>query len=749
MKRAVRNRWMKLLFTPLILFGLLLLLVSTGILFVQGRSTLAKLMAQGPGSHSTQIFGQWIEMRPGAALRPEYILQELKELGYEPARGEPQKPGQYTYFPPTLVVYTRDFAYPDRVLPAELIRLQFAGDRLEHVKGKNLLDDGGWRVEPKKLAELASRGEAARVHIRLAELPRYVPQAILAVEDKRFYHHGAFDVLGVGRALYVDLHGGRIRQGASTISQQLARSIFLTASRTWKRKILEGVFAVYLEARFKKSELLEMYMNQVYWGQNGSDSLLGIDSASRSFFGKSATQLSLGESALLAGLLQSPNHFSPRTVPSVALERRHLVLNLMLSQHLISGIEFQKADSEPLEVSPAIGHTNTAAYFLATLEDGLEQKYMVPNLADLGWRIFTTLDPVLQRIAEGALKPSVGQAALVAIDPHSGAVRAWVGGTKFQTSAYDRAALARRQPGSAFKPFVVLAALDQKHFTTASMLDDQPLSLRSSGGRWRPKNYDRNFRGKASVWDLLVQSLNVPAVELGLKVGLPTIADYAHRAGVQSAMRLVPSLPLGTSEVSVPELTNAYATLAAGGIFRSVYRIDSILDGQDRLVEEHQPAPQRVFDPGSVYLVTQMLRAVFTEGTARPAKELGFSFPAAGKTGTSENYQDAWFMGYTSSLACGVWVGFDKPKSLGRAAAGIALPVWVSFMNKALPLFPAETLEPPKDVIWKSIDVETGLLAKSGCKNHRNVAFLEGTAPVTFCSAHPGGLLGFFYRLRH
>ncbi len=365
-----------------------------------------------------------------------------------------------------------------------------------------------------------------------------------------------------------------------------------------------------------------------------------------------------------------------------------------------------------------------------------------------GWKIYTTLDPLLQHEAVLALRPPLGQAALVAIDPKSGAILSWVGGTNFQTSPFDRASDAKRQPGSAFKPFVALAALESRKVTTATLLDDKPLTLKGEKGSWTPQNYDHKYRGKVSVWDSVVYSLNVPMVRLAMLTGLSPILDVAKRAGIQSPLRQDLSLALGTSEVSLVELTGAYATLAAEGAESDPYSIQAI-NGQDgRIVESHMTVRAQVFAPETVYLVTQMLEAVLDAGTGRPARAMGFTAPAAGKTGTSENYQDAWFIGYTPDLVCGVWVGFDKPKSLGHSAAGIALPLWTSFMKKAIVLNPPQEFKEAQGLTWKTIDTDTGFLAKTGCLHRRRAGFLPGTEPTQDCPIHSGGIIGFFKRLR-
>jgi penicillin-binding protein 1B len=390
-----------------------------------------------------------------------------------------------------------------------------------------------------------------------------------------------------------------------------------------------------------------------------------------------------------------------------------------------------------------------APYFISTLQDALLQSYSLNVLMTQGWRIFTTLNPVLQAQATASLKPSEGQGALVALDVPTGAVRAWVGGTNYAASTYDRVIYAKRQPGSAFKPFVVLAALESRKATAATVLDDKPLTVKTPQGTWSPQNYDRKYRGSTNVWDALVYSLNVPMVRLAQLTGLETIVETARQVGIYSPLRPVPSLALGTSEVTVLELTAAYGTLANGGRYNAPYTIDTILDGDQNVVESHVPETHQGASEQAAFIVTEILKDVFEAGTAKPARSMGFTYSAAGKTGTSENYQDAWFVGYTPALACGVWVGHDQPKAMGRAAAGIALPVWSSFMQKALAVLPEAKWKEPDGLEWKTVDIESGELARSGCPRRRKIAFLSGTVPEKMCHLHPGGIFGFFYRLKN
>ncbi len=736
----------RLLFRLLAGLGLVLA-VSSAFLILKEHETLSRLVHPGENPRITEIYTRWLDLKMSNPPSWDRAVGWLEVLEYHAVSGAPAQPGEYHADYPALFVFARSFRYPDKDLPAQLLDLRFSGrrlDRIEAVSGHASLTE--WRLEPKRLAEWSSGSKTARVPIRVSELPPYVPRAILAIEDKRFFQHGAFDPIGILRAFWVDLRHAQLRQGASTISQQLARSIFLDVHRTWRRKVLEAALALYLELRYSKPQLLEMYLNQVYWGQAGSESLIGIESVSQSLFGKSARALTVAESATLAGMLQSPNRYSPRNTSNVAEERKKIVLGLMRDQKFITEDQYRSAITEKIRLIP-IKKSDEAAYFLAALRDQLSERYALPVLLSDGWKIFTTLDPLLQHEAVQVLKPPVGQAALVALGPKNGAILAWVGGTNYQTSPFDRAIDAKRQPGSAFKPFVALAALERRKVTTATLLEDKPLTLKGEKGSWMPQNYDRKYRGKASVWDSVVYSLNVPMVRLAMQTGLTAIIDAARRAGIQSPLREDLSLALGTSEVSLVELTGAYATLASGGVQSTPYSIQTILGQEGNILESHQTAPGQAFSPELTYVVTQMLEAVLDSGTGKAARAGGLAGPAAGKTGTSENYQDAWFVGYTTNLVCGVWVGYDKPRSLGRSAAGIALPLWTAFMKQAVALDPPQKFEEPPGLVWKTIDTDTGLLVRTGCPHRRKAAFLPGTEPTASCMLHEGGIVGLFKRL--
>jgi len=727
--------------------AVLLVVVSTYLIH-KGHETVSRLVHPETIPASTAVYSRWMDLNTRESCSRERILAWLQRLGYERMTGDPVKPGQYRDGLFGLTAFVRSFRYPDQEYPAQILELHFSNQRLDGITataGHAKLEE--WRLEPVLLAEWDSGVKTARVQVRISELPPYVPRAILAMEDKRFFQHGAFDPIGIARAFWVDVRHAQLRQGASTISQQLARSIFLDVHRTWRRKVLEAALAMYLEIRFSKPQLLEMYINQVYWGQDGPQTLLGIESAAESLFGKPARLLTVAESAVLAGMLQSPRRYSPRNASAVSAERKKIVLGLMRDQQYITEDQYAAAMAEPLHLAP-VGKSNEAAYFLAMLRDALGERYELTALLNGGWKIFTTLDPLLQHLAVQSLKPPAGQAALVTLDPKTGAIRSWVGGTNFQTNPFDHAIDAKRQPGSSFKPFVALAALESRKVTTATLLDDKPLTLKGIQGSWTPQNYDRKYRGKVSVWDSVVYSLNVPMVRLAMLTGLPSIVEAARRAGIESPLREDLSLALGSSEVSLVELTGAYGVFASEGKRLRPYSIQSVLDQNGTVLEDARLLPETAFAPELVYLVTQMLEAVLQVGTGKASQSFGLMIPAAGKTGTSENFQDAWFVGYTTRLLCGVWVGYDTPKSLGHSAAGIALPIWSAFMKEAANLDLPEQFEAPNTLVWKTIDPASGLLAKTGCPQRRKAAFLAGTEPVQDCHLHPGGLTGLFQRWR-
>ena len=573
----------------------------------------------------------------------------------------------------------------------------------------------------------------ARVPVRLGDLPDPLIQAVLAVEDQRFYEHHGLDIRRIGGALVANVKAGGIAQGGSTITQQLAKNLFLSAGRSPIRKIREAAIAIVLELRYDKPAILEAYLNEIYLGQDGGRAIHGVGAASRYYFGKEVRRVSLSESALLAGMIHAPNRHAPTRHQRAARERRDLVLRLMAEQKRISRATAERASRAGVSSRAWPARTVDARHF---------RDFVTANttgrLSSRGMAVYTTLDATLQRAAERAVasgldrlrSPEV-EGALVAIDPRTGEVLAMVGGRDYGASQFDRATAARRQPGSAFKPVVALAALERRDgenpaFTLASVVEDEPLRVATPAGPWQPTNYDQRFRGRVTVREAMEQSLNVPFARIGLVVGPDRIVATARRLGISSPLAAVPSLALGSSEVSLIELVRAYGVLAAGGKLAGARTIL----GQGKYGESVEPTTvaqaTQVVDPAVAYLVTSTLEGVVSRGTGRALNAEGRFEAIAGKTGTSNDWRDAWFIAYTPSLVVGVWVGFDDGRSLRMTGASAALPIVARFLQDAA-----------SDESWESFPVPDGITESYVAQSDggwmqecgTREVFLQGTEP--------------------
>jgi penicillin-binding protein 1A len=549
-----------------------------------------------------------------------------------------------------------------------------------------------------------------RIFVPLQQIPPTLRNAIIAVEDARFYSHFGVDLRGIARAAYANFRHGRVVEGGSTITQQLAKVLFLTPDRRFSRKVKEALLAFELEKRYSKDRLLELYLNQVYMGHGA----FGVEAAARMYFGKSVQELSLPEAAMLAALPRSPGNYSPFERPELAQRRRAIVVSRLLEQGYISEAEAKATNRAPLGLVPSERRRGSGQYFLEYLQQSLEAKYGSDVLYKSGLAIYTTLDLGLQRAAEDALRdgiqavaqrqgarvaargkgapaapPVPPEGAVVVMEPATGYVKALVGGADFSRTEFNRALHAHRQPGSAFKPFVYLAALEGGHEPT-EVLDDSPVRYVSAGKVWAPENYDGKFRGPVSLQQALEESINVPTIRLLEQIGVKAAIDAAQRAGIRSPLPHDLTLALGSGDVTLLELTAAYGTFANQGVHMEPLMVRYVTDAQGRLVEENIPQGQEAIDPGIANRLTAMLRGVVERGTAVAARVL--ERPVAGKTGTTNDFSNAWFVGYTPSLVAGVWVGYDRPRSLGNEETGArtALPIWVAIMRAALRDQPVE-----------------------------------------------------------
>ncbi|MBR0718026.1 transglycosylase domain-containing protein [Bradyrhizobium liaoningense] len=525
---------------------------------------------------------------------------------------------------------------------------------------------------------LAQRGEMAGANVALKDLPPYLPKAFIAIEDRRFYSHFGIDPVGIARALVTNVMHRGVSQGGSTLTQQLAKNLFLTQERTMQRKLQEAELALWLERKHSKNEILELYLNRVYFGSGA----YGVEAAAQRYFGKSAKNVTIAEAAMLAGLVKSPSRLAPNRNPEGAEQRAQVVLAAMADAKFITEAQAQASIGHPsYNVKPAgAGTVNYVADWIGEVLDDLVGQI------DQSIVVQTTIDPKLQSVAEAAIidelaaksvKFNVSQGALVAMTP-DGAVRALVGGRNYAESQYNRAVTAKRQPGSSFKPFVYLTAIEQG-LTPDTIRQDAPIEVKG----WRPENYTHEYFGAVTLTQALAMSLNTVAIRLGLEVGPKNVVRTAHRLGISSKLEPNASIALGTSEVSVVELVGAYAPFANGGLAVSPHVVTRIKTQDGKLLYMRQPEERnQVIEPRAVAMMNSMMRETLISGTAKKADIPGW--PAAGKTGTSQDYRDAWFIGYTANLVTGVWLGNDDNSPTKKATGGgLPVEVWTRFMRTA------------------------------------------------------------------
>jgi len=598
-----------------------------------------------------------------------------------------------------------------------------------------------------------------RFWVEYDTIPQHLKDAIVAVEDDQFFAHKGVRLSSILRALLTDIRQMSMAQGGSTITQQLAKVLFLTPEKKISRKIREALLAIELEKRYTKEEILELYCNQIFLG-SGS---YGVEAASRIYFGKSIQELTLAESAMLAGLPKAPNRYSPFKNPEAALRRRNIVLRRMLEEGKITEEEELAAEGALLRLAENGGGAQLAGHYVELVRVQLLKNFGSASLYQDGLQVTTTLDMRMQAAAEKAVAEglavineqekkagvrhdgALAQAGLVAIEVSSGDVLAMVGGADFNTSEFNHATQALRQPGSAFKPFIYLAALE-KGYHPASVVVDSPVSFprTDSPGFWKPRNYSNKFYGPVTLRKALENSLNVSTVKLLHDIGEGPVINVARRLGVEAPLPADLSLALGSAEMTLMELTAAYATLANKGLYTSPSIIKSVVDSEGAILDTAPPRVTEAVRPEVAYVLSNMLKGVVENGTGQRAQIPGRHI--AGKTGTTNDNRDAWFIGYTADIAVGVWVGFDDNRSLSSRQTGgrAAAPIWAAFMKEALRGIPSRDFPPPVAVVARLIDRETGLLANQWCQDSVTELFVAGMEPKESCMpATPNVMNGF------
>lgn len=580
-----------------------------------------------------------------------------------------------------------------------------------------------------------------RYWVTIDRIPAFLQNAVVAVEDSRFYEHGGIDVRGIARALVKDVMKRRLAEGGSTITQQLIKNRYLSGAKTIERKIDEARMAIDFEKKYSKKQILEMYFNEIYYG-NGA---WGIAQAARLYFDKNPEELNDAECAMLAGVQKNPSRYNPLGNAAHVTGRRDVVLKRMEDLNMISPRQRQQLRANP----PAVTKAGQAPQYLGYVRNKLVERYGADVVEQGGLEVTAALDLNLQLQAEQLLRDGVKkrspdlQGALLCLDAVTGDVLAAVGGVETGPVAYNRAFVARRQPGSSIKPLIYAAALDTG-ITTGSLWNDTSVSYnRGNGDSWQPQNYGREVYGELPLRLALAYSNNVIAVKVLEAIGVPFFVNFAARTGLPQRAENGLSLALGTSEVTLNELVQAYTPLAAGGVRAEARVIIRVYDRRRNSWTESPPAVAPVIGAATAYVTTQMLKDVMTYGTAKNLKKFSQTYPSAGKTGTTDDYRDAWFVGYTPQLVAGVWVGYDKPRPGGKGFTGgaVAAPIWERFMRKAVAVKPAGDFVRPENVVSVSIDPATGLLATPDCPEKRDEVYIADTEPQEYCSKHGGSTL--------
>jgi penicillin-binding protein 1B len=745
----------------LLVFGGLLL---SGVLVLAHFTTRVAQRFEGRRWNlPSRIYSDLYVLRPGDAATQAGLVAKLGRLYYREVPGPPERPGHFTLVKDGLVIQTRAFRYPGRSFPGIAAKLTFAGGRVKAVTDPSGESVPALILEPELLGSVFSAELEDRTIIRLADAPRALVDAVLVTEDRDFYRHGGISVRRLFGAAVATMRGG-MKQGGSTLTQQLVKNLYLTPERTVRRKALEAVMAVVLDARYSKDEILEAYLNEIYLGRRGGVGITGVGEASRYYFGKEVGDLDLAEAATIAGMIRAPNTYSPFRSPDRTRERRNLVLRMMREEGRIDDAALKAALEEPVTARTRVEERTKAPHFVDFVKGELAERYGA-QLQTEGLQIYTTLDVDLQqagqravtqglenlektyrRLASASAKAPL-QGALIVLEPQTGAVRALVGGRDYQLSQFNRVTQARRQPGSLFKPFVYLAAFARRDLdppvTPATILQDTPITVewgtRTEEEQWTPRNYDGEYRGRMTARQALEKSINIPTVRVSLMAGLPYVLGAARSAGIASRLRGYPSVALGAFELSPMEVAGAYAALANSGVRVAPYAIVGVMTGDGTVLDRKASELLPSLPADSVFLVDSVLRGAVERGTGATARPKGFTGVLAGKTGTTNDGRDAWFVGFSPRFLAAVWVGYDDNRGLNLSGTQAAVPLFSDFVRSVPSQLFAEGFPVPSDIVTAEIDPDTGFLAAPGCPKTMREVFIDGTAPTMACPEHGGG----------
>ncbi|MBD9485598.1 penicillin-binding protein 1B [Pseudomonas sp. PDM14] len=698
-----------------------------------------------------KVYARPLELFVGQKLAKQDFLTELDALGYR-RESAADGPGASVVNGNQIDLHTRGFQFYEGAEPAQRLRVRFSGDFVAGLTQANGSKLDVARMEPLLIGGLYPAHHEDRILIKLDQVPPYLVETLVAVEDREFFNHFGVSPKGIARAVWINASTGQLRQGGSTLTQQLVKNFYLTSERSLTRKATEAMMAVLLELHYEKTEILEAYLNEVFLGQDGQRAVHGFGLASQYFFSQPLAELKLHQVALLVGMVKGPTYYNPRRFPERALERRNLVLGLLAQQGIVTQAEAEAAQQKPLGVTKR-GSLADSSYpaFLDLVKRQLRQDYRDEDLTEEGLRIFTSFDPILQLKSEAALSETLKrlgdrkgvdevEAAMVVTNPENGEIQAMLGSRQPRFAGFNRALDAVRPIGSLIKPAVYLTALERpSQYTLTSWLTDEPFSVKGQDGQvWSPQNYDHKSHGTIYLYEGLANSYNLSTAKLGLELGVPNVLKTLSRLGVDREWPAYPSMLLGAGALSPMEVATVYQTLANGGFNTPLRGIRSVLTAEGQPLKRYPFQIQQRFDTGAIYLVQNAMQRVMREGTGRSVySQLPQALTLAGKTGTTNDSRDSWFAGFSQDLLAVVWLGRDDNGKTPLTGATGALQVWTGFMKKADPL-PLD-MPLPDNVVLAWIDAGNGQGSAPGCPNAVQMPYIRGSEPVagTACGQAP------------
>jgi len=710
----------------------------------------------------TRVYADYSVLQPGGAISEDDLLEKLDRLGYRQVPSVSQS-GDYAAKRGEISLYTREFAHPSGKFEAQPVRITFdraAIDKVYSLKDGHALDKTA--LEPELLTSILSDQLENRQPATLAQVPQHLQDAVIVTEDVRFWHHPGIDPLGIIRAGFRNLRAHGVTEGASTLTQQLVKNYYLTPERTMKRKLVEAFMAVILDAKYSKQEILEAYLNDIYLGRNRSISIIGVGEASHYYFGKPVSEIGVAEAALLAGMIKSPNNYSPFVRPDLALQRRNLVLKVMLDNKKIDQAAYEKALGTPLPKKPFRQKSGLASipFYVDRVLQEMARDYGVKDVKGRGLQIYTAIDLNAQDTASKTLESGLEslergsrylrrresplQGAMIMVDVPAGEIRALIGGRNYEFSQFNRATNARRQIGSLVKPFVYATAfepsLSQQNITEATLVSDTRFVLkRRLAADWSPRNYEDRYHGTVTVREALEQSMNSASVRIGLACGIPAVIRTMHTLGILTDVANNPAMLLGAVDIPPIEMADAFATIARVGSRMPLRTIRFVTDDRGRVVSAGDAVqPVNVFPARDMYILIDCMKGVLDRGTAAAARSMGFRLIAAGKTGTTNDKRDAWFIGFTPRTLALTWIGFDDNSPVGLSGGEGAVPIWTRFMLAETAGQADNDFPTPQGVVFTTVDETSGGLSTPMCPQNVVIqeAFKDGTQPANLCPLH-------------